>query len=64
MNTSSPFDPANIDNEDALLQLEIRIARRADELAATRSFEPVDAVASWWQAEREVLAETDTDWRS
>jgi hypothetical protein len=63
MNTSTPFDAAESDVEDALLQLEMRIARRADELAATRHGERTDAVESWWQAEREVLAETAGDWR-
>jgi hypothetical protein len=47
-----PFDPEEFPS-DELSQMELRIARRADELARTQNYDP--AQDFWQQAERELL---------
>jgi hypothetical protein len=48
--------------EDSLLTLQLRVARRADELARARA-EPAGLnLHCWLLAEREVLSGTLTDW--
>jgi hypothetical protein len=64
MNLSTHFERPDFDADETLLQLEMRIARRADQLAATRGNDRADATESWWEAEREVLAEARPDWKS
>ena len=49
---SELFDPYEFPS-DELSQLELRIARRADELARTQNYDP--AQDFWQQAERELL---------
>lgn len=52
---------------DALLELELAVARRADELARLGSERtPAEDVSCWMRAERDVLAKTisaERSWR-
>lgn len=47
---------------DYLLALQLRVARRADELAQERQAPPGLNLHCWLLAEREVLSGTLTDW--
>lgn len=48
----NPIDSA----ADPLFDIELKVARRADELSRVRAGEAKDAFALWCEAEREVLA--------
>jgi hypothetical protein len=48
-----PATPASADDE--LLKLQLRVARRADELSQENGREPQKDLEHWLQAEREVL---------
>lgn len=52
---ASEMSAAGIDTEEDLLRLEIRIARRADELSRSGSGVRERDLEHWLQAEREVL---------
>ena len=56
MNTAEEIDDPRL-TDDHLLQLELKIARRADELAHTRRLICDDAAdrRNWLEAEREVF---------
>lgn len=56
MNTCTRFENGIHDQQD-LLELQLKIARRADELSATRcsSHEDIDDWFCWIEAEREVM---------
>ena len=45
--------------DDELMQLELRVARRADELARGIDFSRVKDMLIWFQAEREILGYTN-----
>ena len=48
----NPIDPAT----DPLFDIELKVARRADELSRGRAGKTKDAFELWCEAEREVLA--------
>jgi len=48
--------PPDTGSDDALLQLQLRIARRADEIAREKNFEKQASSHCWLLAESEVLA--------
>ena len=45
--------------DETLIQLELRVARRADELARGIDFSRVRDLLIWFQAEREILGYAD-----
>jgi hypothetical protein len=53
------FEALDSASGDELGRLELRIARRADELSRQCSFDWFDPLDNWHQAEREVWGETD-----
>jgi hypothetical protein len=45
-------------NQDELFDLELRVARRADELSRSFTWDRRDSSAPWYQAEIELLSPT------
>jgi hypothetical protein len=56
----NPVDESG--GEDGLLTLQLRVARRADELTRTRVGTPGLNLHCWLLAEREILSGMLTDW--
>lgn len=49
-------DPVAAPTADALFELQLRVARRADELARTGDPEAENSLVFWFKAEQEILA--------
>lgn len=58
---SAPVTPADFSHDDLLFHLQLRIARRADELARQIRSNRKDDRKWWEQAEREVMDATSLE---